>query len=115
MASNTQRRSAWESAATIRGRNPNLWRKDASGKVMYKPAYGTRGRYGWVVASRPGGARGGVRAVQSGGMKMAAVRKAKKSPARKMAKPAKKAATKSTRKPARKTAKKATKRTAKKA
>ncbi len=33
----------------MRGRNPNVWRKDAKGNVIYKAAYGTTGQYGWLV------------------------------------------------------------------
>ena len=49
----------WEQAKTIRGKNPNLWRRDEMGKPMYKPSYGTEGEVGWEVDHRRPKAKGG--------------------------------------------------------
>ena len=54
MATNRQKQIAWENARRIRGKNPNLYRRDRLGNEMYKPAYGTNGKKGWEVDhSRP--------------------------------------------------------------
>ena len=47
MASKRQQRIAWGNAKPIRGKNPNLWRRDKLGNQIYKPAYGTNGEQGW--------------------------------------------------------------------
>lgn len=59
MATKKQREHAWEKASKIRGQNPNLWRRDAKGHPMYKPAYGTEGDVGWEVDHKRPKAKGG--------------------------------------------------------
>jgi 5-methylcytosine-specific restriction endonuclease McrA len=49
MATNDQKQKAWESATTVRGKNPDLYRKDPYGNVMYKPSYGKMSQMGWDV------------------------------------------------------------------
>ena len=49
MATNDQKQKAWENAAIIRGKNPDLYRKDPYGNVMYKPSYGKGSQMGWDV------------------------------------------------------------------
>ena len=41
--------NTWEKAKTIRGRNPDAWRRDVRGKIIRKGSYGTQGEYGWEV------------------------------------------------------------------
>lgn len=54
MATKRQKQIAWANAKKIRGKNPNLYRRDRSGNQIYKPAYGTHGEQGWEVDhSRP--------------------------------------------------------------
>ena len=60
MVSKRQRETAWKNASPIRGRNPNLWRKDSEGHRIYKPAYGTQGSYGWEVDHKNPKAKGGT-------------------------------------------------------
>ena len=50
----------WLQASTIRGKNPNLWRRDELGHPIYKPAYGTEGPSGWEVDHRNPVAKGGT-------------------------------------------------------
>ena len=49
MATEYQKQIAWENTKTIRGMNPNLYRRDRFGYQIYKPAYGTHGAQGWEV------------------------------------------------------------------
>ena len=54
MASQRQKAVAWDKARPVRGKNPNLYRRDRLGNEIYKPAYGTNGEKGWEVDhSRP--------------------------------------------------------------
>lgn len=39
----------WEKGKTIKGKNPNLYRKDSLGNNIYKPAYGKGGKMGWEI------------------------------------------------------------------
>lgn len=39
----------WDKGSTIRGKNPDLYRKDVYGNVMYKPSYGRTSEMGWNV------------------------------------------------------------------
>jgi len=49
----------WQQATPIQGKNPNLWRKDHLGSIIYKPAFGTCGRYGWETDHRRPKNKGG--------------------------------------------------------
>ena len=60
MASEYQKQIAWENAKKIRGKNPNLFRRDRFGNQIYKPAYGTHGSQGWEVDHSHPKARGGT-------------------------------------------------------
>jgi hypothetical protein len=53
MATNDQKQKAWESATTVRGKNPDLYRKDPYGNVMYKlPTERCRRWGGMLITSR---------------------------------------------------------------
>ncbi len=60
MATKKQAEIAWENAGNIRGRNPNLWRRDELGNPIYKPAYGNEGEHGWEVDHKNPKAKGGT-------------------------------------------------------
>ncbi len=60
MAKKADREWTWQQARRIRGKNPNLYRRDETGKEIYKPAYGTAGDKGWEVDHRNPKARGGT-------------------------------------------------------
>ena len=49
MATQKQKRVAWSKASPIRGKNPNLHRKDSQGNKIYKPAHGKQGKQSWEV------------------------------------------------------------------
>lgn len=51
---------AWKRAKKIRGKNPNLWRLDAYGNKVYKPAYGMKGVYSWEIDHKKPKSRGGT-------------------------------------------------------
>ena len=51
---------AWEQAKPIRGKNPNLHRRDELGNEIYKPAFGTDGDKSWEVDHRKPVSRGGT-------------------------------------------------------
>ena len=42
----------WEQAQKVRGKNPNMYRRDELGNEIYKPAYGTEGNKGWEIDHR---------------------------------------------------------------
>lgn len=60
MATQKQIEAAWDKASTIRGKNPNLFRRDIYGNEIYKPAYGTQGTKGWEVDHKNPRSKGGT-------------------------------------------------------
>jgi 5-methylcytosine-specific restriction endonuclease McrA len=40
---------AWENAKSIRGKDPDVWRKDSYDNKIRKGSFGTEGNYGWEV------------------------------------------------------------------
>lgn len=60
MATKEQKEIAWEKADSIRGKNPNLWRRDSEGNEIYKPAYGKAGEHGWQVDHKHPTSKGGT-------------------------------------------------------
>lgn len=60
MASRQQREIAWQNTGRVRGKNPNLYRRDVQGNEIYKPAYGTLGDKGWEVDHSNPRSRGGT-------------------------------------------------------
>ena len=51
--------AVWNKAAKIRGKNPNLHRRDKMGNEIYKPAYGKGGDKGWEIDHIKPKAKGG--------------------------------------------------------
>lgn len=49
----------WEKAKTIRGKNPDTWRRDAKGNKIRRGSYGTHGKYGWEIDHIKPKAKGG--------------------------------------------------------
>lgn len=39
----------WEKGATIRGKDPDVYRRDAMGNEIYKPGFGKQGEKSWEV------------------------------------------------------------------
>jgi 5-methylcytosine-specific restriction endonuclease McrA len=65
MATNDQKQKAWENAAAVRGKDPDMYRKDPYGNVMYKPSYGKSSEMGWDVDHITPKARGGSDATRN--------------------------------------------------
>lgn len=59
MATKKNIEDVWEKASTIRGKNPDVWRKDSKGQKIKKGSYGTQGEYGWHVDHKKPKAKGG--------------------------------------------------------
>ena len=51
---------AWKQAKPIRGKNPNLHRRDELGNPRYKPSYGAGGEMGWQIDHRNPVSKGGT-------------------------------------------------------
>ena len=60
MATQRQKETAWCNTSRVRGKNPNLFRRDCYGNEIYKPAYGTNGDKGWEVDHSHPRSRGGT-------------------------------------------------------
>ncbi len=50
----------WNKGDKIAGKNPNLYRTDKEGNVMYKPSYGKMSEMGWNVDHSKPQAKGGT-------------------------------------------------------
>ncbi len=59
MATRRQRDVAWNNAYTIRGKNPNQYRRDAAGNQIFKGAYGKTGPQSWEVDHKKPRSKGG--------------------------------------------------------
>jgi 5-methylcytosine-specific restriction endonuclease McrA len=51
--------AAWEKAKPIKGRDPDVWRRDAEGNRIRHASYGTQGEYGWEVDHKHPVSKGG--------------------------------------------------------
>ena len=60
MATKEQVDGAWDRAATVRGQDPNVWRRDEMGNIIRYGSYGTTGEYGWEIDHRNPVANGGT-------------------------------------------------------
>lgn len=60
MATNKQIEDAWNNAHKIRGKNPDVYRKDDYGNIMYKSSYGKQSEMGWEVDHRHPKSKGGT-------------------------------------------------------
>lgn len=60
MASEKEKQLAWEKAKPIRGKDPNVWRKDDYGNKIRWGSYGTQGEYGWEIDHIKPKAKGGT-------------------------------------------------------
>ena len=49
-----------ERAAKVRGKNPDVWRRDPKGNLIRKGSYGTLGEYGWEIDHKKPRAKGGT-------------------------------------------------------
>ena len=65
MASKKDVDNAWEKATPIRGKNPDVYRKDVYGNTIRKPSYGTHGEYGWELDHKKPISKGGSDSTQN--------------------------------------------------
>ena len=59
MATKNQKEIAWNNAKPIKGKNPDVYRKDAYGNTIYKTSYGKQSDMGWEVDHKHPSAKGG--------------------------------------------------------
>ena len=59
MPSKKQIEQTWEKGTPIRGKNPDVWRKDSEGNTIRKASYGTQGEYGWEIDHKKPVVKGG--------------------------------------------------------
>lgn len=59
MANQKQIDNAWNNATKIRGKNPNLYRKDDYGNPIYKLSYGKTSDMGWELDHKYPKSKGG--------------------------------------------------------
>lgn len=52
--------AVWEKGARVRSRDPNLYRRDDCGNIIYKPSYGKETDMGWEIDHRKPVAKGGT-------------------------------------------------------
>jgi len=50
----------WEKGQKVRGKNPDLYRKDKFGNTMYKPSYGKNSEMGWEIDHSKPQSKGGT-------------------------------------------------------
>lgn len=60
MSMSDKKEIAWENAHIIRGKNPDVYRKDDYGNVMYKSSYEKQSDMGWEVDHRHPISKGGT-------------------------------------------------------
>jgi 5-methylcytosine-specific restriction endonuclease McrA len=60
MPSQKQIDQVWDKAKPVRGKNPDVWRKDAEGNLIRKPSFGTHGEFGWEIDHKKPVAKGGT-------------------------------------------------------
>lgn len=60
MASEKDKKVAWEKAKPIRGKNSDVWRKDPYGNTIKWGSYGTKGEYGWEIDHKHPKSKGGT-------------------------------------------------------
>lgn len=59
MATKKQKETAWNNAKIIRGKNPDVYRKDAYGNTIFKSSYGLQSEMGWEVDHKHPVSKGG--------------------------------------------------------
>lgn len=65
MPKKEQIKKAWDKAKKIRGKDPDKYRKDPYGNVMYKPSYGKSSGMGWELDHIKPKSKGGSNSSQN--------------------------------------------------
>lgn len=55
----TKKEKIWNKGKPIKGKNPEVWRKDVAGNKIRHGSYGTRGEYGWEFDHKNPKSKGG--------------------------------------------------------
>jgi len=50
----------WDKGKKVRGKNPDLYRKDSQGNILYKPSYGKQSEMGWEIDHSKPKSKGGT-------------------------------------------------------
>ena len=50
----------WDKGQNVRGKDPDLYRKDKFGNTMYKPSYGKKSEMGWEIDHSKPQSKGGT-------------------------------------------------------
>jgi 5-methylcytosine-specific restriction endonuclease McrA len=59
MASKKDIQQVWEKGKSVKGKDPDVWRKDPEGNRIRRGSYGTQGEYGWEIDHKNPKAKGG--------------------------------------------------------
>ena len=57
--------TTWDKSQKVRGKNPDLYRKDAYGNMMYYPSYGKTSNMGWELDHKNPLANGGTDSIRN--------------------------------------------------
>ncbi len=49
MGVNSKKEQVWNKARIIKGKNPNIWRRDPLGNIINWQFYATNGKYTWEI------------------------------------------------------------------
>ena len=60
MASKKKIDQIWDKAKNVRGKNPDVWRRDDKSQVIRKGSYGTQGEFGWEIDHKNPVSKGGT-------------------------------------------------------
>lgn len=60
MSYQRRKQEVWDKAQTIKGKNPNLYRKDINGDTIYKLSYGKHSPMGWEIDHSKPQSKGGT-------------------------------------------------------
>ena len=60
MSYQNKKDDVWAKGSKIRGKNPDLYRKDKFGNEMYKPSYGKSSEKGWEIDHSKPQSKGGT-------------------------------------------------------
>lgn len=61
----SQKDDVWNKAKPIRGKNPDVWRKDVYGDTIKYGSYGTLGNYDWEIDHKHPVSKGGTDSIRN--------------------------------------------------
>ncbi len=60
MSYQEKKKEVWDKGQKVRGKDPDLYRKDKFGNIMYKPSYGKNSEMGWEIDHSKPQSKGGT-------------------------------------------------------